>query len=585
MAQNALCSHAKFPTPPLPLLFVTRVTCTVDLILRLEMDLDDANVPRVGPVHSVNFASFVRSRFSSGVAPSGPSLPHEYEWSRYRVRARFEVAPEGCTFALKFAPNCGASQDEQFCLLTHSNLLQVWEMSGVYSQRRKGALHGAQLVMTLRQHTDVVAECEWMPASFCETFEHFEPGTSPNDEAKSMQLTMPPFFTAGFDKVVKFYRGGICAGTLTEHADWIRFLSVNATGSTLASGSVSSSIFGWDTSSLKPIWRIVPAHEAPPHLQTPLAGINSINGLEWSHSSHTTFASGAGDGSIKFWDTRLIDSNANQNSCVGSLVAHSGKLNNVKWLKDDRFLLSSGRDDVIRLLDVRMLRNAFETKTDAPLTRVNEELQLSKMVVQEYRGHSCSGYNVQAALCDGDATIVTGSRDGKVYFYDTWSGKNVLTLSGPEQPVHLAVPLPPKCGRGIIAATAVSGHMFVWAPSSTAEHTTEEDLLPKPQHDEASIMETARQEALERTVSQFGERFLKALRMETPANRAFFDNDVREAYQRHMLEALRRRGVPLQDRAGQLLRRADGQRNRLRRPHNEDEDANVTGNNNNMDES
>lgn len=506
------------------------------------MDVDVSDVAREGRVRSLNVASFVRSRYTSPLRAFGACLPKLYESSRLRVRARFELAPEGCTFALKFAPSLRESEDEQYCLLTHSNLMQVWEMSGVYSKRQRGTLNGAHLVMTLREHTDVVSECVWMPAEFRETFEHYEPASAPGDEGQIRQLTMPPFFTAGFDKMVKFFRGGKCVGTLTEHADWVRFLSVNATGATLASGSVSSSIFGWDTNSLKPIWRIVPAHEAPPHLQDSLAGINSINGLEWSHYSNTIFASGAGDGSVKVWDTRLIDSNANQNSCVGSLCAHLGKLNNVKWLKDDRFLLTSGRDDVIRLLDVRMLRNVFESKIDAVMTRVNESWQLDRMVVREYRGHRCSGYNVQASLMDNDDTIVTGSRDGKVYFYDTWSGENVLTLSGPEQPVQLAVPLPPKCGTGVITATAISGNLFVWAPSSTTEHCPEEDLLPIPQDDDISIMELARQEALERTVSQFGERFLKALRSETPANRAFFDTDVREAYQRHIQEALRRRG-------------------------------------------
>jgi WD40 repeat protein len=462
--------------------------------------------------------------------------------SRLRVRARFEISPEGCTFALKFAPNSGQeTSNEQYCMVTHGATMQVWEMSGVYTQRKSKQIHAAKLVMQLQHHTDVIASCEWMPSSFCETFTSIPPPTSSATSSEPIQVTMPPFFTAGFDKAIKYFKGGVCVGTMTEHEDWVRFMSVSTCGTRLVSGSVNSNIHGWDTTTLKPAWCILPGHEAPPHLYNSLEGINSINGLAWTKSSTTTFASGAGDGSVKLWDTRLIDSNANANSCVGSVLAHDGKLNNLQWFQDDRFLMTSGRDDVIRLLDMRMLRNSLQSSDSTP-KRSSSPWNREKLVLQQYKGHLCGGYNIQASLYDNDTRICTGSRDGKIFIYDTWSGNIVNTLSGLVQPTHLVVPLPDRCGEGLISATAISSHLFVWAPTSTGENTDEEDLMPREGTDGETMVELARQEALENTIAQFGERFLKSIRRDGPASRTFFDDDVRAAYNQHMRNALRRQG-------------------------------------------
>jgi WD40 repeat protein len=354
-------------------------------------------------------------------------------------------------------------------------------------------------------------------------------------------VCLPPFFTAGFDKEIRCYRNGDCVARLTEHKDWVRFMSVNQDGSRMLSGSVNSNIFGWDTTTCRPVFTITPAHEAPSHLQHSLQGINSINGLEWTHVASPVFASGAGDGSIKLWDARTLSCQSNTFASVGTILAHDGKLNNLLWLQDDRFMLSSGRDDVIRLLDMRMIGDCSRGISDnlsshgSPLTR-------DRLVIREYTGHTCSGYNIQAALWDKDRFIVTGSRDGKIHVFETSTGKLVNLLSGPVQPTHLVVPLPEKCGPGLISATAVSAHIFVWGPASTTENTPESDLVPADVEDDDSLVEMARQEALENTISQFGERFLRALRQDGAGSRVFFDDQVRSVYYHHMYHALQRRG-------------------------------------------
>lgn len=500
-----------------------------------------AEAPLAHRMRGINIVNHVRGRsLALHDAFQGRSRWHplnEYLMSRLQVRARIQMAHEGCTFALKFAPQMAISNDAEYCLLTNGGKMEVWDMSGIYTRRKRGELHGAKLAMSLRAHNDVCSACEWLPADRSETFELETPQEEghPSTDSSTHMVTMPPFFTAGFDKVIKLFKRGKCVGEMVE-SDWVRFMSVGDDGRHLLSGSVNANIFGWDTNRLKPLFRIAMAHVPPPHLLASLQGINSINGLEWAHGSSTTFASGAGDGSVKLWDARQLDANSSSANAVGSIQAHNGKLNNVIWTQDNRYLVTSGRDDVIRLLDLRMIRDSSLTlPSSSPASN-------SSLVVREYTGHSCSGYNIQAAMDAHDSIIVTGSREGKIFIWDKETANVMTVLSGPVQPTHLVVPLPERCGPGLISATAVSAHIFVWAPFSTTEDSPECNLAPPPAHDDDTVIEVARQEALENTISQFGERFLRALRQEGPASRIFMDQDVRDAYAEHIRAALDRLG-------------------------------------------
>lgn len=520
------------------------------------MDIDEPQQVDEAPKRSANIARTVRDRLvtlpDSRARHQQSVRFREYEESRMKVRARFEMPGEGSIFALKFAPTAHDASDEQYCLVAQGPHAQVWDMAGCYTGRKPGELHGGRMVLSLQQHSDIIASCEWMPSSFTETFETYLPQLQPTSVPPvQAKLTLPPFFTAGFDKKIKFHRGGLCVATMVEHDDWVRFMSICYTGERLVSGSVSSMLVGWDLSLLKPVWRISPSHVAPPHLEQSLKGINSINGLEWTHESTNIFASGAGDGSVKIWDSRILDSEANADSCVGSVIAHDGKLNNLHWLKDNRFLMTSGRDNVIRLLDMRMLRNVLDSQTP-PSRLQSAPWNRDRLIVKEYAEHSCHGYNVQANLYDNDERIVTGSRTGKIFIYETWTGRLAKILDGPTSTAHLVVPLPPKCGRGFISAAGGSSTLLVWGPSSTTENTREANLSPQEElNDEETAIELARQEALELTVAQFDTRFLEALRHSRPYNTILQDENVRTAYNRHIRASLVRRGYAIvQNEAG-----------------------------------
>lgn len=458
----------------------------------------------------------------------------KYGEERYQLRARFDPDEEGTTFAIKFAES---SDDKQFCLLTHASRTHIWEMSGVYTRRRPKELHAAKLVETQAKHTDGVSCVAWMPSAFSVSYDSAEYAKSLKGSNESSYITLPPYFTSGFDKTIKMFKKGQIVGDLGEYNDWVRFMDVNASGTHLATGSVSTRIHGWNTETLKAEWQITPAHETPSHLLDTLQGLNSINGLQWMHGSSTIFASGAGDGSIKLWDTRALDLNSTPQSCVGTVVAHTDKLNNLQWMKDNRFMITSGRDDAIRLLDMRMLRNDADHLCGPP----NQTWHLDRLIVKEYRGHSCNGYNIQAALFENDTRICTGSRDGKIYVYDVWSGKRITEIAETAQPSHLVVPLPAACGPGLVSATISSCTISVWAPYSTTENTPESNLVVAHEMDEEAIFERARQEALENTIQQFGgQRFIRVLRGEGQTAGTFFDEETRAAFGRYLRDALRR---------------------------------------------
>ena len=490
-----------------------------------------------------NLGSLVHSRLmsnpSSQFLSSFDSNMHDYMVSRLKTRGLIDLSMGGCSFALKFAPDSHSSggfvPDKQYCLVTLRMSTQIWEMSGLYTHRKRREMNGAKLLTQFEGNSDVVSGCAWLPSIHQETFElershsakamlsamkeqdraraqvldGLENGGSDDsfeedsqDDDWKYEVKMPPFFTSAFDKQIRFYKSGKCAAILTDHNEWVRSMSVDREGKSMVSGCVESNIYGWDITTLKPVWKIVPAHLAPEDFIRSLEGFNSINGLEWSPSSPNIFASGAGDGRVKIWDTRLLRACSRHDDSVITIHAHDGKLNNIQWFKDERFMMTSGRDDVIRMLDMRTATDFIDNSCH---NSQKISLDRDKCVIKEFKGHQCSGYNIQATLWDHERRIASGSSNGCVYIYHVESGKLENVLNGPIQPMHLVAELPETCGFGLLTGTAVQPTLFAWGPHSSAENTPFADLDAKrdPNSDE-SILGLARREAVETLVQRFG---------------------------------------------------------------------------------
>lgn len=455
--------------------------------------------------------------------------------NRITVRARL---PLNDCFDIQFAPDHEFTsesyfEDSKYCLIAHEKYISIWDFSKIYTHRLVEDLNGAKLIKKIKNE-DVVSNCVWMPAENSESFEIVT-----NEEKEPKSVTMPSFFTATFDKTIKFYRKGLFVSKIKQDSEWVRFLDIDTKGEKLLAGCVNSNIFCWDTTLLTPLWKISPGHF---NSNTELLEINSINGLKWSHKSSNIFASGAADGTVKIWDSRMLDNKSDHSNSTCTVIAHNGKLNNINWTNDDNKLLTSGRDNVIRLHDLRMLKNEHPKNLT---TNSNGNIKS----IQEYSNHDCGSYNVQANFWQDEKMIVTGSKNGNVFIYDTFTGENVKTLQSSSKPIHITLPLPHLCGGpGLVTSAAMSSSILIWAPTSSSEDQLHPKLnnLSEPQ---SSIRQNIIRESLEITISHFGNQILHNFLQTSEAENSAFNLQVQRVHLINFLETVQRyrREFPLEN--------------------------------------
>lgn len=112
--------------------------------------------------------------------------------------------------------------------------------------------------------------------------------------------------------------------------------------------------------------------------------------------------------------------------------AHINKLNQICFNRDDRLLLSSGRDNAIRMWDLRKLCDK---------DRMQSTSSISKDVLMEYSGHKCTGYNIAANFFGYEDFILTGSEDSYLYIYNKLTGRIERKIKSDSKISHLVRPL------------------------------------------------------------------------------------------------------------------------------------------------
>ena len=79
----------------------------------------------------------------------------------------------------------------------------------------------------------------------------------------------------------------------------------------------------------------------------------AVEGLQWSPSEATVFASCSSDQSVRVWDVRV----KTRKNVVGIMKAHDSDVNVITWNKGTTYLLASGGDEgVIKIWDLRNLK-------------------------------------------------------------------------------------------------------------------------------------------------------------------------------------------------------------------------------------
>jgi len=57
--------------------------------------------------------------------------------------------------------------------------------------------------------------------------------------------------------------------------------------------------------------------------------------------------------------------------------------------------------------------------------------------INEYKGHKCSGYNIEANFFDYEKYIITGSEDSFIYLYDVITSRNIKKYKTNQKCVNL----------------------------------------------------------------------------------------------------------------------------------------------------
>jgi len=152
--------------------------------------------------------------------------------------------------------------------------------------------------------------------------------------------------SCSLDKTIKLWKNFNCIHTFLDHNDWVRCLAISNDNNYFLSGCVSSVIKYWDLSKKKVLYTFNNSNDNPDLL-------NTVNSLNFMSNDPNVFMTGLRNGVVKIFDVRK------PNKLVREFKAHKCKLNSVKFNKDDKYLLSSGRDSVARLWDFRNLPVIF----------------------------------------------------------------------------------------------------------------------------------------------------------------------------------------------------------------------------------
>jgi len=183
-----------------------------------------------------------------------------------------------------------------------------------------------------------------------------------------------------------------------------------------------------------------------------LAHKDDINTVCYLDETGTLLASGSDDNMVKIWDRRIIGSQSssrgiNNNGCVGLLPGHLQGITHISPKGDGRHLISNGKDQVIRLWDIRKMTDP-STKIHHP-SNVHYDYRYSgfggrlkyagqkhpsEKSIQSYRGHGVYQTLIRSyfspASTTGQKYIYSGSYDGCIYVYDVVSGDIVTKLRG-----------------------------------------------------------------------------------------------------------------------------------------------------------
>ncbi|EGG25031.1 hypothetical protein DFA_03277 [Cavenderia fasciculata] len=404
------------------------------------------------------------------------------------------IQKDKCAYWLSWSP------DSAYLALATNDSVDIFDSSS------------GELLYCLKHHTQVISIVEWFHTPYYNNKDLPEheslpsyTGRLPRKSRSSSSLTSPynSFVTCSLDNTINVYRNFKLVQTLTHHQDWLKSLVLSHDDQLMLSGCASSNICAYDIHASKILFDLEKAH---PHEGSEL---NTINTLKFKHSDSNVFFSGARYGTVRAWDIRQ------PLKPIFNIQAHN-KLNSFHFTRDDLYLLTGGRDDCLRLWDLRNIFSDNEYKT----LLSTESSQLSKRgIVQEYKGHKCSGYNIGSAFINNDRQIVSGSEDNYVYIYDTQSAKLLKRNLSHKYAVHLVSASPIKDDLRVATAAIDCTSIHVYSPQPKEEQEPTPSIsskflgAQKPTDKEVShrisVIDYVKRISLEKLMLKYGDELFK----------------------------------------------------------------------------
>ncbi|CAK9180894.1 unnamed protein product [Ilex paraguariensis] len=206
-------------------------------------------------------------------------------------------------------------------------------------------------------------------------------------------------------------------------------------GRELVAGSNDDSIYVYDLDANKLTLRI-PAHRS------------DVNSVCFADETGHLIYSGSDDDLCKVWDRRCF---AAKGQAAGVLMGHLEGITSIDSRGDGRYLISNGKDQAIKLWDIRKMSSNVKYKS--PPRKYEWDYRMMEypndarnrthpadLSLATYKGHSVLRTLIRCyfspAYSTGQKYIYTGSTDASVYIYDLVSGAQVARLDFHEEPVR-----------------------------------------------------------------------------------------------------------------------------------------------------